>query len=720
MTPRTANRRYRHLLAPGRIGRVELRNRIVMPAMDQNACTGEGLITDAVVAHYEDRARGGAGLLILETSAVAYPVGATSRHQPSLSTDDCIPGLRRLADAVHAHDSKMVVQMCHHGRVARIDTIEGRDQIVASAAIPQYRPDLEDITPDELSRIIAVSGGRRPGIRSASQADLDWVVKAFADAARRVQEAGLDGAEIHAGHGYLISSFLSPLYNHREDSYGGSAENRARLLTRVVEAVRAACGPDFAVIVRLDGREYVRGGGSSADISRGIEPDLAATYASLAESAGADAVHVSANSTNSMSAGFTDGPLPWLPGQYVDLARTVKAAVSVPVIAVGRISPDLGEELLSRGDTCDFVSMGRQLLADPDLPVRLMSGRPELVRTCINCFVCVAQNFWDATPICAVNTRLGHYDQPIPPQVAPDAGRRVLVVGGGPAGMEAARVAAGRGHHVVLIEKDRLGGTAWLSGLTTPSNSELVRYLKTAITEAGVDVRLGVEADVAGVLADNPDVVVVATGARRRRPDVTGGDLPHVLSGDDLRQLLSGGGRGSANGVGRGVRFLLKAAARLGVLGNIDRMRRLSRVWMPLGRRMVVIGGGLVGIELAEFLAERGRQVTLLEEGSFVGTEMALPRRLRAVQRLSEAGVRVEREAVVVSIDSKAVLFRQGDREEKVPADQVIYAAGVETDSSLADALAAAGVEAHPVGDCAKVGYIEGAIHSAAAIAAQI
>lgn len=708
---------YGHLLSPGRIGPLELRNRIVMPAMDQNACTEDGFVTDDVIAHYEDRARGGAGLLIVETSAVAYPVGATSRHQPSLSTDECIPGLRRLGESVHRHGAKIIVQICHHGKVARIDTMDGRDQLVASVPIKQYRPELHNVTPDELNGLIAANGGKMPTQRAAGAEDLDAVVEGFASAARRVKEAGLDGVEIHGGHGYLISTFLSPLYNTRDDEYGGSVENRARLMMRVIEAVRAACGPGFAVVVRLDGAEFASAHDDGAGLeSGGITPELAARHAAIAASAGVDAVHVSASSVNSMSYLFTEGPLPWQPGQYAGLARKVKAAVSVPVIAVGRISPDLAEQLLSRGDTCDFVSMGRQLLADPEIPLRLAEGRPDLVRTCINCFVCVAQNFWDGRPICAVNTRLGHYDRSIK-EVA--TRRRVIVVGGGPAGMEAARVAAGRGHEVLLVEGQRhLGGTARLSSMTTPANGELVRYLTAAVREAGVEVNLARRVDADSIRAENPDAVIVATGARRRRPDLPGGDLPHVLSGDDLRDLLTGQGRG--RGLSMPARLAVGAARRARLLDDPARLRSLSRRWMPLGPKVVVIGGGLVGVELAEFLAERGREVTLIEETAYLGAEMALPRRMRAVHELARSGVRTERDSTVTRIDRDSVTYTRADAQHTAPADHVIYAAGVEPDTSLADALIAAGVETHAVGDCAKVGYIQGAIHSASEAAALV
>ena len=688
------------LLSAGRIGPLTTANRVVMPAMDQNTCE-EGAITDLTIAHYEARAEGGVGLLILETSAVAWPVGATSRHQPALSDDRFVPGLRRLAEAVHRHGSKMVVQMCHHGKTAGVDAQDERPQLVPSVPLPHDEVDISAISMDELMKMAVQTGGKRPTHRAADAEDIAWVVASFADAAARVQDAGLDGVEIHAAHGYLISTFLSPRFNRRDDEYGGSVENRARLLTEIITAVRARCGDDFAVIVRLDGREYVDGG---------VTPDLAARHARLAEAAGAHAVHVTASSPNPMGTGFTDGPLPWQPNQYVELASLVKHAVSVPVIAVGRILPDAAERLIADG-TCDFVSMGRQLLADPEIPRRLTEGRPDLVRTCINCFVCVAQNFWDGTPVCAVNAELGHYDEG--PVMPAGVAKHVVVVGGGPGGMEAARVAATRGHRVTLLEKgDHLGGTARFSSLTTPMNAELVRYLSAAITELGVDVRLGVTADEALLHDLAPDVVVVATGARRSRPDVPGAFLPHVLSGDDLRGLLTGDDSAAAKRLAWHRRVVVGTGRRLGLTDDMATVRRLSQRWMPLGRDVVVVGGGLVGVELAEFLAERGRRVTVLEEGEKLGMEMAHPRRARALHEARLHDVRFVTGAELLEIRTGDVVYRDGERERTAPADQVILASGVEPDTDLADALRAADFTVEVVGDAARVGYIEGAVRS--------
>jgi 2,4-dienoyl-CoA reductase-like NADH-dependent reductase (Old Yellow Enzyme family)/thioredoxin reductase len=689
-----------HLLSPGAIGPLALRNRIVMPAMDQNTCD-EGEITDLTIAHYEARAKGGVGLLILETSAVAWPMGATSIHQPALSDDRFIPGLERLARAVHRHGAKMVVQVCHHGKTAGVDAMQERDQLVPSVPLPHEDVDISGLTMDELMKMGALTGGKRATQRAATADDLTWVVEQFAAAAARVQAAGLDGVEVHAAHGYLLSTFLSPRFNTRTDEWGGSVENRARLMTDVVKAIRARCGDGFAVIVRIDGREYAEGG---------VTPELAAQHGVLAQVAGAHAVHVSASAPNALGVGFTDGPLPWQADQYVGLASLVKQSVQVPVIGVGRIMPDAAERHIANGEL-DYVSMGRQLLADPDIAAKLLADRPESVRTCINCYVCVAQNFWDGTPVCAVNAELGHYDEG-PVQQA-EVRRTVAVIGGGPGGMEAARVAATRGHTVTLFEKAaELGGTARFSSLTTPMNAELVRYLSTAIKELDVHVVTGTEATPETVVAIGAEVVVVATGARRSRPDVPGADLPHVLSGDDLRGMLTGDDPSAVKRLPLHQRLVVALGRRAGMMASMERVRGLSKRWMPIGKKVVVVGGGLVGLELAEFLAERGRKVTVLESGEKLGVEMAHPRRARALFEARAHGVELIPGAEVTAITADQVEYRVGDRSMAVDADAVVLASGVHADRGVAERMEAAGLVVHVVGDAGEVGYIQGAVRS--------
>ncbi|WP_063059690.1 oxidoreductase [Nocardia sienata] len=696
----TRNQAFPHLLAPGTIGPVTLPNRVVMPAMDMNLCE-DGEIEQGDIEHFVARAAGGTGLIITGCCAVAYPVGCASTKEPGLSEDRFIPGLKALVDAVHAAGSKLCVQMTHHGKVARIDTMEGRPLLVPSK--PGDAADLSalaDNTGEELAKMGAVTGGKQATYREATQDDIDWLVRCFAEAAGRVKAAGGDAVEIHCAHGYVLGAFLSRADNKRTDGYGGSLANRARLAVEVIRAVKAEVGEALAILVRVAGREF---GEDDA-----LTPEEAAAAAALFEAAGADAIHVTGWGRNPFS-DFTDGPLPDEVGAYTELAGVVKKAVSIPVITVGRVLPEVGEKAIAEGKA-DFAAMGRQLLADPELVNKLEAGAPEQIRPCINCYVCVQENFWDDTPVCAVNPALGN--ETVLPLVRTAAPKHVVVVGAGPGGLEVARIAGERGHRVTLLDRsDRIGGTLWFSSLTTPDNQRLLEWLKTQVERLGVDIRLNTEATVPVIEALGADAVVVATGAVRERPAVPGGDLPHVHTGDTLRALLTGAGDVSR------VPLSLRAIAKLGKLSGITRspaaIRGVTRRFLPMGRDVVVIGGSLVGLELAEFLAERGRDVTLLEEGRQLGVPMAMPRRWTAVRRAGAKGVTVYRNATVQRITAEYVEFRVGDKTSTAPADIVVMASGVSAQAPLADALAGVVPEVHVVGDAAAVDYIEGAIHTA-------
>ncbi len=676
-------------------------NRVVLPAMDMNLCE-DGEIEQGDIDHFVARAAGGTGLIITGCCAVAYPVGCASTKEPGLSEDRFIPGLRALADAVHAAGSTLCVQMTHHGKIARIDTVHGRPLLVPS--VPSGSADLSalaDNTPEELHKLAAVTGGKQATYHEATQDDIDWVVRCFAEAAGRVKAAGGDAVEIHCAHGYILGGFLSRADNKRTDDYGGSLANRARLAVEVIRAVKAEVGDSLAILVRIAGREF----GEDDDA---LTIEEAKQASALFEAAGADAIHVTGWGRNPFS-NFTDGPLPDHVGAYTELAGEVKKAVSIPVITVGRVLPEVGEKVIAEGKA-DFAAMGRQLLADPDLVNKLRAGAPQNVRPCINCYVCVQENFWDDTPLCAVNPALGN--EKLLPLVRSTTSKHVVVAGAGPGGLEVARLAAERGHRVTVLDKaDRLGGTLWFSSLTTPDNERLLNWLKVQVEQLDIDIRLKTEATVPAITALNPDVVVVATGAVRERPAVPGSDLPHVHTGDTLRALMTGVGDAP------GVPPLLRTVARLGKVSGITKspaaIRSVTRRFLPMGKNVVVIGGSLVGLELSEFLAERGRAVTLLEEGRQLGVPMAMPRRWTAVRRAGEAGVTIHRHATVLRITERHVEFRVGEQISTAAADMVVVASGVSAQAPLADALAGMVPEVHVVGDAGSVDYIEGAIHSA-------
>ena len=700
---------FNALLAPGRIAGLELSNRVFLPAMDMNLCV-EGEISDGEIAHYTARAAGGTALVITGTGAVAWPIGATSRHQPAFSDDKFIPGIRRLADSIHAVGGKLCMQLCHHGKTAGVDTADGRPQLVPS--LLDSKPDLSALRDNPMSELMGLAiatQGKKATYKIADEDDLAWVIDQFAQAARRVKQAGVDAIEIHAAHGYLLSTFLSRGYNKRDDRWGGSLENRARLTCEVVRAIKRVVGDDYPVLVRVNGFEF--------GLEDGLTPDETARASALIEEAGADAIHVSANAHNPF-ADFTQGPLPSEVAQYREYTKIVKQHVTIPVIAVGRMLPEIADEMLALGE-CDFVSMGRQLLADAELVNKIREGQRASVRPCINCYVCVEQNFFDGNPKCAVNPALCNESVAV---LAPmPTAKHVVVIGGGPGGMEAARVAAVRGAKVTLIEKgSRLGGTMWFSQLTTPANQLLVDWLTHEIQRLNVDVLLSTEATREVVAALNADEIVVATGARRGLPDVPGANLPHVLTGDALRGVITGEAGVDQRSLNSFGKFAVATGRSLGLLNSADRIRTLSKTWMPVGRRVVVVGGGLVGLELAEFLAERGRKVTVLEEGPHLGLPMAMPRRWTAVIKATKHGVVLVRDATVVSIDKVSVRYRVGEDEFEVRGDSVVVASQVEPDVQLAELLRDLGIRVQVVGDALNIGYIEGAIHTANRVAREL
>ncbi|MQT62410.1 NAD(P)-binding protein, partial [Pseudomonas sp. FSL R10-0056] len=449
--------KYPQLLAPGRIGSLELRNRIIMAPMGSNFAEANGQCGERIQAYYEARARGGAGLLIMGVCSVAFPAGTAEPFQVGVSSDDFIPGLSRLAERVHQHGAKIAMQLQHAGKTAVRDMAEGRQLWVPSVPPVLQSDMMAALTPEELANFVSSMKRRAEGspIRVMDSADIAQMIEWFASAADRARRAGFDGVEIHAAHGYIIAGFLSGYYNQREDEYGGSLENRARLLLQIIAAIRAKVGHEFAVWLRLDAEELHTPGG--------INLEDAIAVARMAEAAGVDAVSVSATARITSGVVFTEAPLVHKPGGYLEWTAALKRSVQVPVIAVGRIEPEVGEAALKRGD-CDFIAMARKFLADPDLPNKLLNDQEASIRPCIYCYVCVSQIFINERVKCAVNPMTGHeFEYVIGPTATP---KHLVVVGAGPAGMEAARIAALRGHRVTLLERsDRLGGTLFFAGL---------------------------------------------------------------------------------------------------------------------------------------------------------------------------------------------------------------------------------------------------------------
>ncbi|MDH3336209.1 MAG: FAD-dependent oxidoreductase [Gammaproteobacteria bacterium] len=705
--------KYQNLLAPGTIGKLQLRNRIILAAMGTMYADEDGTCTERLNDYYEARAKGGAGMLIVETSTVSWPHGASMPRMLGFSEDRFIPGLKTLVERVHKHGATIAAQLNHSGKHAADDVAHGRPVYVPSIPKPATGDLFQALTQAEMASFISSAGpdGKGPRFHELTKQDISEVIQRFADAAKRCLAAGFDAIQIHGGHGYLISSFLSPYTNRRDDEYGGSIENRARLLTEIVAAVRAAVGAEFPILLRLDANEY--------RIDGGITIDLAVETAKLAERAGIDAIDVSAYGNGLSGIAFTEAPLVHKPGGLLDFAHRIKAAVNVPVIGVGRVEPELAEREIGSGKI-DFLAIGRKLLADPDLPRKLAAGDEASIRPCIFCYVCVSKIFMSSPIVCAVNPATGR-EQALADNVRAPTPKRISVVGGGPAGLEAARVLALRGHTVTLHDNQRdLGGTARIASLPYAENAKLVDWLVESVRRLPIDVRLGSDATVESLVADKPDHVVVATGAVRSAPDIPGKHHDHVFDGDRLRGVLFGEGGDASRGLSLLQRFLVWSAGVLGITRNIELLRRMSKFYMPLGKRVVLIGGGLVGLELAEYLVERGRTVTVLEESPNLGAELAIVRRARVLHMLREDGVTMVKSAKIVDITADEVVYSADGETRSVAADNVIISTGARGDSSLVDELTAAGLPTSAIGDCVDVGYIEGAMLSARSLAVEL
>ena len=698
--------KYPLLTSPASIGNLKLRNRMIMAAMGSNFASEDGHTTEQLTAYYEKRAQGGIGLIILETSAITWPAGASMPNMIGFSKDEFIPSLKSLTQRIHQHGSKIAAQLNHSGKIAQEDVIAGRPIPVPS--IPKSEPSdmFGLLTQDEIMNFIKAGGpdGKGPRYHELSADEIQQEVQHFVDAAKRAKAANFDAIEIHAGHGYLISSFLSPAVNKRTDEYGGTPEKRAKLLVDIISQIKIQL-KDFPVLVRLDANEY--------RIENGITPDDFLIAASMAQDAGADAIDVSAYGNTSKGIAFTEAPLVHEPGGFLNFVKMAKKELTIPIIAVGRIELDVAEKGL-RNNEFDFLAMGRKILADPDLPNKIISGREQLIRPCIYCYVCVSQIFINKPMMCAVNSQLGneHRNENIIHSTANQ--KRILVIGAGPSGMESARLLAMQGHHVEIWEKDKdIGGTVRVAALAYEPNGRLINYLKNSLDELNVTIKLRTLATSKSVQDFNPDHVILAVGANRNAPSIKGKNNRNVFDGEELRGLLFGSDTQAIKKLSIIQQLILKVGRATQLLRNISALRFLSKIWMPIAKNIVVIGGDLVGLELAEFLVERGRTVKVLEPSGSLGPNLSIVRRSRVVHMLKEHKVDLLTNVTIKEIDGQEVIFDHEEAQKSLQADQVIIALGADTNSELSDELTNLNMPHTSIGDCTSVGYIHGAIADA-------
>ena len=631
---------FSKLFEPMNIGSMTVKNRIVMAPMGTGFATKEGLITERAKAYYEARAKGGVGMVIVEAACVDFPRGIHDPVRLVIDGDVTLSGLTGLARVIKKHGARAVSQLHHAGRTARFK-ITGF-QSVAPSPVP--------------SPTSAYPQGELP--KELTTAEIDEIINLYVQAAVRAQKAGFDGIEVHAAHGYLLAQFLSPFCNQRRDKYGGSLENRARLLIEILQTIRASVGTDFPLWCRINGQEY--------GIENGFTLEDAKKVAQMVNPL-VDAIHVSA-----FSYGQTIMHLPDTPGALLPLAEAIKEVVTVPVIGVGRLSPELGEQAIREGKV-DMIALGRELLADPDIPNKVFSGKLEDITPCIACFYCSDVGVVVGGAIaCTVNGLLGRESEcKIEPA---KKSKKVAIIGGGSGGMEAARVLARRGHKVILLEKEgKLGGQVNLA-IAPPHKKErmepLLTYLETQLRKLNVEIRLNTEAGLKLIETLKPEVVVMATGAVPLIPAITGADLKNVVTTFDI------------------------------LAGQVE-----------TGPNVVIIGGGSTGCETAEFLVQQGKAVAVVEMLPALAVDMGFRDRQRLLSRIMNLPITFHTNTRCIEIQQKGISAMTGENKGQfIPADTVVLAVGVRPNNSLFLSLRAKGYETHLIGDCWHTGKIVDAI----------
>ncbi|MFH0821679.1 MAG: FAD-dependent oxidoreductase [Pseudomonadota bacterium] len=663
------------LFEPISVGPVSLANRVVMTAMHLNY-TPNGEMTDRFVDFYAARARGGGGLIIIGGAEIDDEASGID-SLVSIKHDGFIPGLKRFTDAIHAEGGKVAVQLYQAGAYSFCG-LKGIP-ILAPSEITSYftRQKTKAMTTDEIHR----------------------VRDDFVQAARRAVEAGFDAVEVLGSAGYLICQFLSPLTNKREDEYGGTLENRMRFGLEVVKGVRWEIGPGTGLIVRVAGNDFVPGSHTNKE---------AKVFAAACRDAGADCINV--------TGGWHESRIPQITmdlpkGGYVYLARGIKEAVDVPVVACNRINdPVVAEEILMEG-SADMIGVARGFLADPEFVNKARAGGLARIRRCVACNQRCFDHVFALKPVgCMVNPRAGKEgDTAIIPTSAP---KKILVAGAGPAGCEFACTAAQRGHKVILCDReDHIGGQVlWYAEATgKPEYLNIFNYYGAMIPEYGVDLRLGTAVTPELVSREKPDLVVAATGAAPMKPPIDAVEQPHVVQAWDV-----------------------------------------LRGKVPTGRNVVVVGGGSVGLETAVYLAAKGtispemvyfltmykaetmdvireqmtkgnKNVTVIEMASRVGRDVGQSTRWVLMKQLTIRGVGIVTGATMKDITRDSVVYSTADgKETTIPADTVVLAMGARPENSLAKSLEGMGMEVKVIGDAAKVSRIGDAVEEAFMLAREV
>jgi 2,4-dienoyl-CoA reductase (NADPH2) len=679
--------KFKRLQEPGYIGSVRTRNRMMKNGahLFYDTEADRGHMNDRNIAFYETLAKGGVGLIV----ASSGPLIDGDVPGFRIDRDEYILGFRKLADAIHKHGCPAFIQLFHLGPMSPL--FFKAPAGTAASSIPKSKSPRPNF---EVARELTI-----PEIRE--------IVERFGKAAERIKKSGFDGIELNSATNHLLNSFLSRAWNRRRDAYGSaSLESRARIVVEIIQEIKRRNGQDFAIISLINGAEV--------GLKQGITLEESKGFARILQEAGTDAIEVRAefymrpaddpfrDSTHFPEIYFYPEP-PKVLGANIDgsrdgvgaslpLAAAIKKVVSVPVIVSGRLNPELGEKAIRRG-LVDFIGLNRPLLADPELPNKISSGRLEDIRPCTSCLTCF--DFGEhARPVqCQVNAALGRErEYEIKPAKAK---KRIVVIGGGPSGMEAARVVTLRGHEVMLYENEHtLGGSLPLAALIKGFKREdllsLIRYFKTQMTKLGVKISFGQEVNRSIIEKVKPDVLIVATGGKHSVLNLPGINRPNVVTGRDLHNKLK--------------IYLRFFRPRF--------LRWLTKFWMPFGKRVLIIGGGIHGCQVAEFLVKRGRKVIIVDTAKEMGDGLLETLvKPHLLLWLAEKGVTMITEVTYEEITEKGLIITTKEgKKQTIEADTIVTAMPLQPDTELSKKLEGSSPEIYAIGDCKEPNKIIDAI----------
>lgn len=635
MTAKNVSKKFPNLCSPIQIGGITLKNRMLSAPMSFPEITPEGYITMAAAAFYELRAKGGAAAVTISEAVVHSATGKSHARHINLEDDEVLPGLTNAARAIKRHGAIASIELSHGGKYAAADKV---NKVVKKDCV-KYGPSAETLASGAV-------------IQEMPKELISEIVEAFGKGAALCKQAGFEMVMVHAGHGWLLQQFLSPASNKRTDKYGGSLENRARLICEVLDSVRAAVGPGFPIELRMSAEEYCEDG-------YGL--DEAIEFAKLIENK-VDLLQVSTG-THEGCFHRTHPSMFAERGCNLKYASEIKKHVKVPVATIGALNdPVMMEEIIASGQA-DVVEMARALLADPYLPKKVTLGKDEEVVHCVRCFTCLAERMHTGTRICSVNPIIG-YEYESRFALPASAPKRVLVAGGGPGGMQAAITAAQRGHSVTLCEKTGSLGGALRCERDIPFKKDMFSFVASKeleMKQAGVELRLNTEVTKELAEKEAPDVLVVAVGAEPIVPPIPGIDSPKVV-----------------------------------VANNI------SEDNVKIGQKVVILGGGLVGCETAVHLAQTGKGVTIIEMQKDVAIDANGRQRPILMGLLAEL-VKIETGLQGVRVtDEGLVCADQWGAERTFPADTIICAVGQRSLRKVVDDLLNAAPEVVQVGDCVR------------------